>query len=77
VRIEVPVSDLDSGEYMSTQITITNLTRRQQQAYRRVWKQLVAQTARLRDGRMVSNQFQYDTIRWMLDEIADQLGIPA
>lgn len=77
ISIRVPVMmEIADGLHQTRQITINDLTPRQTQVYHRLWRRLVADGAVMVNGRMVSNQHQYDAIRWLLDSIADALGLP-
>jgi hypothetical protein len=64
------------GDYQTRSIAIGDLTARQAGAYNRLWSGLVEEDACVRSGsgiRPVSNQYQHDAIRWLLDQIADEL----
>ena len=75
LKIIVPIAMGEHLGHCTRQITINDLTPRQTEVYNRLWKRLIADGTVMTNGRLVSNQHQYDAIRWLLDKIADEAGI--
>ena len=75
VTISVPLVGAATSGHCTRQITINDLTPRQTEVYQRLGARLVAEGTRMSNGRLVSSQHQYDAIRWLLDQIADQAGV--
>ena len=75
IKLTIPLATGETIGHCTRQITINDLTHRQTEVYNRLWKRLIADGTVMTNGRLVSNQHQYDAIRWLLDKIADEAGI--
>ena len=76
IKLTIPLATSETNGHRTRQITINDLTPRQTEVYHRLWRRLVADGTVMMNGRLVSNQHQYDAIRWLLDKIADEAGLP-
>lgn len=69
VVVELPLGDVDKGEYLSRHVESRLKTRQQQLAMKRVVRGLQKAGAATKDGRPV--QRPGEMVRWLLEQISD------
>ena len=73
VRIMLPMGETPVGEsYVSRHVEVNALSHEQALAMRRLFDGLQESVARLKSGKVITHPA--DAVRWLLEQIAAQLG---